>query len=141
MSLFQKCRHERVYTEATVRRCSSKQVFLTISQNLQNSNCTRDSFLIKRLWHRCFPLNFAKFLKTPFYIRTLPVAASVYGAIDFKISILQPYVREAWEYLYLLFQGKPIDKIKWYIKRMFEKYFSYFCPYRHPPWMTVSVKM
>ena len=24
-------------------------------------------FLIKRLWHRCFPVNFANFLRTPFY--------------------------------------------------------------------------
>ena len=25
------------------------------------------SYLIKRLWHRCFPVNFAKFVRTPFY--------------------------------------------------------------------------
>ena len=25
----------------------------------------------KRLWHRCFPVNFMKFLRTPFYIRHL----------------------------------------------------------------------
>ena len=25
------------------------------------------TLLKKRLWHRCFPLNFAKFLRTPFY--------------------------------------------------------------------------
>ena len=24
------------------------------------------TFLKKRLWHRCFPVNFAKFLRTPF---------------------------------------------------------------------------
>ena len=28
------------------------------------------NFFIKRLWRRCFPVNFAKFLRTPFY-RTL----------------------------------------------------------------------
>ena len=28
------------------------------------------NFIIKRLWRRCFPVNFAKFLRTPFY-RTL----------------------------------------------------------------------
>ena len=29
-------------------------------------------FLLKRrLWHKCFPVNFAKFLKTPFYRTTL----------------------------------------------------------------------
>ena len=28
-------------------------------------------FLKKRLWHRCFPVNFVKFLETPFYIEHL----------------------------------------------------------------------
>ena len=57
-------------------------VFPEVSQNPQESNCVRVSFLIKlvasclpaclppllkkRLWHRCFPVNFAKFLRTPF---------------------------------------------------------------------------
>ena len=45
--------------------------------DLQENTCTRVSFLIKlqagpatllkkRLGHRCFPVSFAKFLKTPF---------------------------------------------------------------------------
>ena len=49
-----------------------KKVFLKISQNSQENTCARVSFLIKwqtppatllkrRLWHRCFPVNFAKF--------------------------------------------------------------------------------
>ena len=51
-----------------------KKVFLKILQNLQENTCTRDRFLInffnktllkKRLWRRCFPVNFAKFLRTP----------------------------------------------------------------------------
>ena len=33
------------------------------------------TLLKKRLWHRCFPVNFAKFLRTSFY-RTLLVASS-----------------------------------------------------------------
>ena len=28
-------------------------------------------FLKKRLWHRCFPVNFVKFLRTPFFIEHL----------------------------------------------------------------------
>ena len=73
------------YTEAAFQRCSVKKVFLEISQNSQENTCARVSFLIqlqgspatllkKRLWHRCFPVNFAKFLRTPFlteYIRWL----------------------------------------------------------------------
>ena len=27
--------------------------------------------LKKRLWHRCFPVNFVKFLRTPFFIKHL----------------------------------------------------------------------
>ena len=29
------------------------------------------TLLKKRLWHRCFPVNFVKFLRTPFYIEHL----------------------------------------------------------------------
>ena len=29
------------------------------------------TLLKKRLWHRCFPVNFVKFLRTPFYIKHL----------------------------------------------------------------------
>ena len=64
------------------RRCSLKKVFLKILQISQENTCARVSFLKgsrprpaillkKRLWHSCFPVKFAKFLKTPFY-RTPP---------------------------------------------------------------------
>ena len=43
-----------------------KKVFLEISQNSQEDTCARVSFLIGRLWHRCFPVSFVKFLRTPF---------------------------------------------------------------------------
>ena len=59
------------------RRCSVKKMFLEISQNSHEKTCARASFLIKlqtqavallnkRLWHRLFRVNFAKFLRTPF---------------------------------------------------------------------------
>ena len=61
-------------TEAFAQRCSVKKLFLEISQNSQENTCARASFLIKlqapatllkkRLW--CFPVNFAKFLRTHF---------------------------------------------------------------------------
>ena len=35
------------------------------------------NLLKKRLWHRCFPVNFAKFIRTHFFYRTPLVAASV----------------------------------------------------------------
>ena len=47
-------------------------MFLKISQNSQENTCVRVSFFLrpatllkKRLWHRCLPRNFAKFLRTP----------------------------------------------------------------------------
>ena len=61
------------------RRCSVKDMFLEISQNSQGNTCARDSFLIKllpatllkkTLRHSCFPVNFEKFLRTPFLRNT-----------------------------------------------------------------------
>ena len=56
------------------------KVFIEISQNSQENTCARVSFFNKvarpatllknRLWHRCFPVNFAKFLWTPFLRNT-----------------------------------------------------------------------
>ena len=57
--------------------CSVKKIFLEILQNSQKSTCASLFFnkfvglrpatlLKKRLWHRCFPVNFAKFLRTTF---------------------------------------------------------------------------
>ena len=65
-------------SDAIVRRCSVKKVFVKISQNSQQNTCATVSFLIKllvstcnfikkRLLHRCFPVSFVKFLKTPFF--------------------------------------------------------------------------
>ena len=60
----------RCKIEAVIQRCSMKKVFLKILQNSQENTCARVSFLIKlqlkkRLWRRCFPVNIAKFLRTP----------------------------------------------------------------------------
>ena len=53
-----------------------KKGVLEISQNSQEKTCTRVTLLKKRLWHKCFPVNFAKFLRTLFY-RTLWTTASL----------------------------------------------------------------
>ena len=58
------------YLEAVVQRCSVKKVLLEISQNSQENTRARVSFLIKRLWHRCFPVNLVKFLRAPFLQNT-----------------------------------------------------------------------
>ena len=76
--------HHHCYnSEAVVRWNSTKKVFLEISQTLQENTCVNVSFFNKitwlrpatllkiRLWHRCFPVNFAKFLRTPFITKHL----------------------------------------------------------------------
>ena len=71
-----------VSSEAAVQRCSVKKAFLEISQNSEENTCAKVSFLIKlqalafrpatwlkkRLWDRCFPVNFTKCLRTPLFI-------------------------------------------------------------------------
>ena len=54
-----------------------KKMFFEISKNSQENACARVSFLIKlqawgwQLWRRCFPVNFVKFLRTPFFTKHL----------------------------------------------------------------------
>ena len=59
-------------SEAVAQRCSVKKVFLEISQNSKENTCVRVPFLIKRrLWRRCFSVNFEKFLRTTFFTEHL----------------------------------------------------------------------
>ena len=74
---------KKVRNRSSHRRFSVKKVFLVIWQNSQENICARVSFfnkvaglrpttlLKKRLWHRRFPVNYAKFLKIPFFIEHL----------------------------------------------------------------------
>ena len=68
--------------EAVARRCSVKTVVLRdfakftgmhLCQGLifnKVAGLRSATLLKKRLWHRCFPVNFAKFLRTPFLQNT-----------------------------------------------------------------------
>ena len=74
------------------RRCSLKNVVLknfviftgkNICQSLffNKVSCAAGNFIKKRLWHRCFPVSFAKFLRTTFLQKTsgrLPLKANAY---------------------------------------------------------------
>ena len=62
-------------SRSIVQKCSVKKILLEIPENSQENTCDRVSFLIKlqaatllkeKLWHRCLPVNFLKFLRTPF---------------------------------------------------------------------------
>ena len=57
------------YSEVATGGVLQEKVFLEISQKSQENTCDRVSFfnnLQASLWHRCFPVNFTKFLRTPF---------------------------------------------------------------------------
>ena len=74
-----------VCTEAVVWRCSVKKLFLEISQNPQENTCARVS-LKKRLWHRCFLVNFAKFLRAPLLQNTSSGCFSLYYSLIWAIK-------------------------------------------------------
>ena len=69
-----------IKAEAVTQMCSVKKMFLVISQNSQESTWARVSFstklhaatlLKKRLYHKFFPVSFAKFLRTPLFKKQL----------------------------------------------------------------------
>ena len=64
---------EELFNKGTTRGVLWKKVLLEISQNSQEN--TRDlrpaTLLKKRLWHRCFLVNFVKFPRTPFLTQQL----------------------------------------------------------------------
>ena len=68
-------RYEPIKFRSSHRRCSVKKVFLKLLQNSHQSTCAIVFFnkvagQKKRLWHRCFLVNFAKFLRTTFLQNT-----------------------------------------------------------------------
>ena len=68
--IFLSSKHNRRYSKKYLRDIPElfcKKVFLEISQNSQENTWVRVSSLKKRLWYRCFPVNFAEFLRTPFF--------------------------------------------------------------------------
>ena len=78
-----------VYMQKQPTEVFYKKGFLKNSSNSQESTCVRVFFnnviglrpttLLKmRLWHRCFPVNFTKFLRTPFFTKHLQTAVSAY---------------------------------------------------------------
>ena len=62
----------RWISRSSHRRWSVKKGVLTNFAKLTGKHlCQRPATLLKkRLWHRCFPVNFAKFLRTPFLRNT-----------------------------------------------------------------------
>ena len=77
---------EQEQTEAVVRRCSIKKVFLEISQNSQENICVRESLnkvshlrpatLFKKTLAQVFSCEFCEIYKSTFFHRAPLVAAS-----------------------------------------------------------------
>ena len=61
----------RIGRETAVRRCSSMQVFLKISQYSQKNTSVGVSFLLENSERGDFPANIAKFLRTAFFVKNL----------------------------------------------------------------------
>ena len=74
-------------SEAFVGMFSIKKVFLKNSQNSEENTCARASFLLKLPAEaRYFPVNFAKLLRTTFFIECLWLLLLVVATKHFKNS-------------------------------------------------------
>ena len=94
------------YSEAVVRKCSVKKVFLNISQNSEESSCAGFSFstklqadycrcAVKRLPHMCFPKKFAKFLRTSFL---KSISGRLIMDTKFFQAIFYTHTRNLWNF-------------------------------------------
>ena len=52
------------------------------SRGVQKKGVAPTTLFKKRLWHRCFPVNFVKFLRTPFFIDHPLVDTSEFSLIQ-----------------------------------------------------------
>ena len=75
--------NEGTNSRSSHQRCSVKKSVLRNSAKFTGKDLCKSLFFNKvatllknRLWHRCFPVIFAKFLRTLYFYRTSPVAAS-----------------------------------------------------------------
>ena len=75
----------QTYTKAATGLVLWKNMFLKTLQNSRENTCTRNSFLIKSPWHRCFLLKFETFLRTPFLQNT---SGRLLLNTDCKMSII-----------------------------------------------------
>ena len=89
-------------TEAVVRRCSVKKVFLEMSQNSQKHTCARVSFLIK-LQASCnfikketlaqvFSCEFCEICKNTFFYRTPLGSASDFHSLTFHCIVFASHI-------------------------------------------------
>ena len=69
-----------------------KKEVLTKFAKLIEKHLCQSLFLIKKLWQRCFPVNFAKVLRKTFFDRTPPAAASEwYDFTQLSMSVISVF--------------------------------------------------
>ena len=95
-------------------------------------SCLRPAtFLEKRLWHRCFPVNFAKFLKTPFFTEHVQWLLLAFAPIEISYSntVYNTSAAESWICLASFYdlsvsQTSSFEvvtrsfKIQWYLREL-----------------------
>ena len=67
-------RFKTALVEAIQRHAPMKKRYVRVNQARSSHPevfCKPATLLKKRLWHRCFPVNFVKFLRTPFFMEHL----------------------------------------------------------------------
>ena len=137
------------------RGCSARKVVLRNFTNLTGKHLWQSllfhkvvglrtaTLLKKRLWHRCFSVNFAKFLKTPFFtehLQGLLLSRSSQSKMFFEIGVLKNFATFTeellcWILFFIQFQAlRPATLLKtnsntgvflWIFKNSF---FSYRTP-------------
>ena len=84
--------------------------------------CKTCNFIKKRNWHRCFPVNFAKFLRTPFFTEHLWTTASIIRTVKCEILANKKTSGRTLQIaLYLVFLKCPLNTYK---KKKNEKRFD-----------------
>ena len=107
-------------TEAATSGVPVKKVFLEISQNSQENPFYQRLFFNnqkKSIWHRCFPVNFTKFLRTSFLHNTFgQLLLFLYNNIWSENLLFYHktcFPRKTW----VLFILYAISKIAYYLNR------------------------
>ena len=89
---------ENVLSEAAVQRCSVKRGLLRNFAKFTGKHLCQShffnkvavmrsaAFLKKRLWSRCFPVDFVKLLRTPFFVEYLWWLLQYFVRIQTKLS-------------------------------------------------------
>ena len=120
LKCYQKDTPVLVLSEAAIRTCSRKKLFLNTSQNSPEKSCVEVSFFNKivvmrpanlfkkRLQSRCFPVDFAK-SSIAFFHRVPPAAPSMFSRKNFQNSFLEFVGTTAFSHLTIFSENSILD--------------------------------